>query len=66
MDWKFKKNAEPQGSSSGFWYDITSGGYIRPEELIEDAGQLEKLKAALRLVRDFELSMEKAELIIEF
>jgi hypothetical protein len=36
MNWKFNPNVEPQGSSDGFWYDLTSGGYIKPSELLAD------------------------------
>ena len=28
MEWKFKEDAERQGSSDGFWYDLVDGGYI--------------------------------------
>lgn len=66
MDWKFKKDVEPQGSSDGFWYDITWGGYIKPEELLEDPAQLKQLQEAIKLVKGFEKALEKAELIIEF
>lgn len=66
MEWKFKKNAEPQGSSDGFWYDITWGGYIKPEELLEDPTQLKQLQEAIKLVKSFEKALQDAELINEF
>jgi len=66
INWKFKKDAEPQGSSSGFWYDITMGGYVKPEEVLEDKEQLQKLNDALAVVRSFESSLEENELINEF
>lgn len=66
MNWKFKKNVEPQGSSDGFWYDITDGGYITPEELLDDPMQLSQLQEAVKLVKSFEDAMEEAELVIEF
>lgn len=66
MDWKFKDNAEPQGGSDGFWYDITMGGYITPEDLLADEDQLKALKDAIKLVRDFELALESTALINEF
>ena len=64
--WKFKEGAEPQGGSDGFWYDMTQGGYIRPEELLEDSEQLEKLNKALSTVISFERALEEAELLNEF
>ena len=66
MNWKFKKDAEPQGSSSGFWYDITMGGYVRPESVLEDKKQLEELNNAINLVRSFESALEDEDLLIEF
>lgn len=57
-EWKFKKDAEEQGSSAGFWYDLTDGGYIKPESILEDVHQLEQLKAAIELVRSFEFALE--------
>jgi len=66
MDWKFKKDAELQGSSDGFWYDITMGGYIKPEEILEDKEQLNKLFDALDLVESFEKALESKGLLNEF
>ena len=66
MKWKFKKDAEPQGSSDGFWYDITWGGYIKPEEVLDNEEQLSMLQDAVGLVRSFEEALEDAELLREF
>jgi len=66
MEWKFKKDAEPQGSSDGFWYDLMSGGYIRPQDILEDKEQLEKLNESIRVVSSFEVAMGNADLINEF
>ena len=66
MEWKFKKGAEPQGSSSGFWYDMTDGGYIKPEEVLADPEQIKKLNEAVELVRSFEEALKDAELLNEF
>jgi len=65
MEWKFKKNAESQGSSSGFWYDLVIGGYINPEEVLEDSDQLSKLNNAIELLSSFEGALEDAELLNE-
>lgn len=66
IDWKFKEGVGPQGSSDGFWYDITDGGYIRPRELLRDENQLKELEKALSIVKSFEGAMEMEELINEF
>ena len=66
MDWKFKKNAKAQGSSDGFWYDITLGGYINLEEVLSDKEQINKLNKALEIVKSFEEALENNGLIEEF
>ena len=60
--WKFKEGAEPQGSSDGFWYDLTSGGYIKLEKVLEGE-QLEMAKNALATLKSLEDAMENAELL---
>lgn len=66
LDWKFKKAAEKQGSSDGFWYDITSGGYIMPEEVLEDKDQIAQVTQAVDLLLSFEAALQKADLLEEF
>ena len=66
MKWKFKENAEPQGSSDGFWYDLTSGGYISPEEILSDKEQLEKLTDAIDVVLSFESALDEKGLLNEY
>ena len=66
INWKFKKDAEPQGSSDGFWYDLTSGGYINPGAVLEDEEQLKKLNEALEIVESFESALKDNELLNEF
>lgn len=66
MEWKFKENADPQGGSDGFWYDITFGGYIRPSELLKDKEQIKKLEEAIELVESFEQALIENDLINEF
>jgi len=66
MEWKFKKDAQMQGSSDGFWYDLIDGGYIKPEEVLEDVEQLKKLNDAIGIVSSFEEALHKAELLEEF
>ena len=65
-EWKFKADAEPQGSFDGFWYDLTMGGYIKPEKVLDDAEQLRQLEAAIDVVLSFEKALEGEELLNEF
>jgi len=65
IEWKFKEDAEPQGGSDGFWYDIHNG-YISPEKVLANPEQLEVLKQALDTISSFERALEEAELVIEF
>lgn len=66
IEWKFKKESPMQGSSDGFWYDITDGGYVRPDQVLSDPGQLKKLNDAIEIVESFEKALEKAGLLNEF
>jgi len=66
MNWKFKKDAEPQGSSNGFWYDLTDGGYVKPEELLEDEKQIEEVVKAIDLLESFEIALLNNDLLNEF
>jgi hypothetical protein len=64
MKWKFKEDAKPQESSSGFWYGINNG-YVKPEEVIDDKAQLDRLNMALDIVRSFEQELENNDLLPE-
>lgn len=64
-DWNFKEGAEPQTSNDGFWYDLTDGGYIKPEEVLADGEQLEKLRAAIDIVQSFEAALSDNDLLEE-
>ena len=65
-EWDFKKDAEKCGSSDGMWYDLTDGGYINPEELLEYKEQREQLYEAIRCLESFEAALKKANLLEEF
>ena len=79
MDWKLTKEAEVAkkqlaedgetehafGGSDGFWYDITDGGYFKPEEALADPEQIEKVKDAVALLKDLEDSVY-SEIVHEF
>lgn len=37
-----------------FWYDLTDGGYIDPDDLLEDKQDALKVMAAIKIVKEFE------------
>lgn len=62
MQWRFKDDAEPQVFND-FWYDLTCGGYIKPELLLADEAQVAELRQAVALVESFLSAAETAELL---
>ena len=66
MEWLVKEDVKKQGSSDGFWYDLVYGGYIKPEEVLKDKDQLNKLKEAIETVSSFESMLEEEDLLNEF
>lgn len=46
-----------------FWYDLTDGGYIRPEELLKNEEDINKIKDALKIIMDWKSEMEEKEII---
>ena len=56
MEWKFKKGVKVY--TEEFWYGLTDGGYIKPENVLVDEEQFEKLQAAIDLVRSFERAID--------
>ena len=66
MKWQFEKDAEPQGSSNGFWYDLTDGGYIKPEEVLASKEQIDKVENAIKVLQDFESALWDNNLLLEF
>jgi hypothetical protein len=43
-----------------FWYDITLGGYINPEDLLEDPADARRVRDALEVIMEFEKLLEDA------
>lgn len=60
---KFKKNAMIE--TSDFWYDLLDGGYIKPEELLEEAEDISIVEEAISILLEFYESAEAQE-VIEF
>lgn len=61
---KFNKNAEPVYTDD-HWYDLTSGGYIKPHELLTDQEEIEKVENAIKTILEFLNEAEEAGLIVE-
>ncbi len=53
---KFKRGAKI--STDDFFYDLTTGGYIKPEKLLRDKKDVEKIKAAIATLKEFEKAAE--------
>ena len=57
MNWKFKEDADVY--TEEFWYDLTDGGYIKPEDVLDDREQIANLRAAIELVWSFEKAINE-------
>ena len=66
IKWTLYVDSAQQGSSDGFWYDLTDGGYINLDKLIEDPIQLSKANDAVNLLLSLENALKKADLLTEF
>ena len=45
-------------STSDFWYDVTDGGYLDPEEICAEKEDAKRVLAALSVLADFKESCE--------
>ena len=43
-------------STDDFWYDLTIGGYLKPENILEDQKDIKKVKEAIEILIEFEMS----------
>lgn len=59
---EFKKRKEPV-CYSDFWYDLTDGGYIRPEKLLKNKKDVDAVLAAIELLKRFGDEAEGAGVI---
>jgi len=57
---------EPAGTSNGFWYDLTDGGYIIPDEILTDKNRVKELNDAIKLLEDWKDELEEDEMLKEF
>lgn len=66
MTWELFEDAEPQGSSDGFWCDLVYGGYINLSKLIKNPEQLKKAEDAASTLESLENALNVANLLTEF
>jgi hypothetical protein len=59
---KFKEIKQPIVTADP-WYDMVSGGYIKPEKLLEDPKEITQVRTAINVVRAFLLEAEEAGVI---
>ena len=53
---KFKKDAKVK--TYDFFYDLTNGGYIKPNELLEDEKDIERINEAIETLTEFRDEMQ--------
>ena len=51
---KIKKDCT--ATTSDFWYDLTSGGYLKPEDILENQEDVDRVKNAIAVLLEFEQS----------
>lgn len=54
---KIKKGIEV--STQDFWYDLTDGGYLEPDEICDNQEDADKVKKAIAVIIDFQASCEE-------
>lgn len=57
MTYKFKKSKEKPYTSE-FWYDISAGGYLKPEQFSSDPATIKAIKDAVALLEKLEAMCE--------
>jgi hypothetical protein len=53
-----KKNCEAW-IKNDFWYDLTDGGYLDPEKICENKKDVDRVKSAIAILKEFYDSCEK-------
>jgi hypothetical protein len=46
-------------STDDFWYDLTSGGYLNPEDILENKEDIDSVKNAIEIIQEFEQSCDE-------
>jgi hypothetical protein len=55
---KVKKDCEAW-IKNDFWYDLTDGGYLNPDEICVDKKDAERIKNAISVLKEFYDSCEE-------
>jgi hypothetical protein len=45
--------------NEGFWYSLTDGGYLKPEKLLDNPKDINKVKEAINIIQEFEKLLPK-------
>lgn len=61
---KIKKKSEAIGTSD-FYYDLFLGGYFKPENYLTNEMDIEGVNDALKIIKEYEVSLIKAKKIEE-
>lgn len=64
MDFRFNKGTEINTSDP--YYDIFDGGYIHPDEVLEDPEQAQTLADAIALVKAFVDQALEKDVFVEY
>jgi hypothetical protein len=59
IEWNIKEDSYKRAvyDSYDFWYDLTMGGYIQPEKVLQ-VNQAKKLQNAIDIVESFQKAFE--------
>ncbi len=52
--WDIADEITVGGTSDGFWYDMTSGGSIKLNDILSDLKQIGEVERAVELLQEFE------------
>jgi len=61
---KFKDGVKIE--TQDFWYDLTDGGYIKPEEVLNDTNDIEEVLSAIELLQQFRNAAEEQNILMEY
>lgn len=53
IDWTFIPNPPDQSSSDDDWYALHHGGYLKPEAILADPAQIQKVREAEAVLVSF-------------
>ena len=40
--------------NEGFWYALTDGGYLNPEDILAEGKDINKVREAIKIIKEFE------------